>query len=85
MKKSVITVKSMIETYVNYGLEESTWEMFYNMRCHNLISNEDWNRFYETCKGWQYDEGIGHTIIDTARDCKVVYKMDEQGFYEKVK
>lgn len=51
MKKSVMSVKSMIETYVNYGLDSTTWEMLYNMTCHNLISHDDWMKFANTCGG----------------------------------
>lgn len=85
MKKSVMSVKSMIETYVNYGLDNTTWEMLYNMCCHNLISNDDWMKFANTCGGWQFDDDKGLTIIDTNDDCKVVYEADEDGYWVKVK
>lgn len=85
MKKSVMNVKYMIDTYVEYGLDCKTWEMFYNMRCHNLISDNDWMKFANTCSGWAYDDNDGLTIIDANDDCKVVYRADEQGFWIKVK
>lgn len=85
MKKSVMSVKSMIETYVNYGLDNTTWEMLYNMSCHNLISYDDWMKFANTCGGWQFDDDNGLTIIDTNDDCKVVYEADENGYWVKVK
>lgn len=84
MKKSVISVNSMIETYVSYGLDEETWEMFYKMRCHNLISNDVWGRFNNTCKGWQFGPDNGLTIIDSENNGKIIYITDENGFYKKV-
>lgn len=85
MKKSVLTAKSMVEMYVNYGLSSDTWKMFYDMTCHDLISNENWTKFCEICNGLQYDSVDGRTIIDTDNGDKVVYKMDNDGFYIKVK
>lgn len=85
MKKSVLTAKSMVEIYVNYGLSKDTWEMFYNMTCHGLISGENWTKFSEICIGLQYDSVDGRTIIDTSDNGKVVYEMNNDGFYIKVK
>ena len=85
MKKSVISVKSMVETYVAYGLDDSTWEMFYMMRCHNLITSEVWTEFFNTCRGWQIDPEDGLTIIDTERNDKIIYQADEYGVFVKVK
>lgn len=85
MKKSVITVKRMIETYVAYGLSEDTWKMFYNMYCHNLITNDDWNKFFNTCRGLQFDNDDNFTIIDTDNNDIVVYEADEYGMFHKVK
>ena len=80
----MLSVKKMIDIYVNHGLSEETWRMLYNMSWHNLISYDAWERFCNTCRGYEFDEGDGTTIIDTANDCKVVYKTDENGFWKKV-
>ena len=80
----MMSVKKMIELYVSYGLDTETWEMLYKMRCHDLISYDNWTKFYETCKGWEFnDEDNGATIIDTCNDNKLVYKRNEDGFYVK--
>ena len=84
MKKSVISVKSMIVTYIRYGLDDRTWEMFYNMRCHDLITYDDWMKFAETCSGFSFSEDA-RTIIDINKGDKVLYTLDEQGFWVKVK
>lgn len=80
----MMSVKKMIELYVNYGLDQDTWDMLYKMRCHDLISYDNWVKFYETCKGWEFNpDDNGLTIIDTDKDNKVVYKQDKDGFYVK--
>lgn len=77
-------IEKMIATYVNYGLEESTWKMFHEMACHNLITNETWTKFYEICKGYTFDNVDGTTIIDISNNDKVVYKLDSNGYWKKV-
>ena len=73
MNNSVISLKSMIETYVNFQLSDETWNMFYQMANHNLISSEVWNDFYMKCKGWVMSDS-GDEIIDCANNNKIVYK-----------
>ena len=80
--KSVMSVKAMIETYVNFELNEDTWDMFYNMSCHNLISYDTWKAFYNKCKGWVMTDS-GNAVIDTANDDKVIYIRDGEGYLVK--
>lgn len=80
-----MSVNKMINLYVTYGLDEETWEMLYRMTCHNLISSENWAKFQETCKGYQFSDGDGTKIIDTCNNDKVVYVTDESGYWVKVK
>ena len=82
MSKSVMSVKSMIETYVNFELSEDTWDMFYQMSTHNLISFETWNQFFTKCKSWVITDD-GDAIIDYDNNM-IVYKRDELGFLVKV-
>lgn len=84
MKKSIISVKSMIETYVRYGLDGTTWEMFYDMACHNLITQDAWIEFTNICSGWVFDDK-GFNIIDTNDNCKVIYNLNDKGDWVKVK
>ena len=81
MNKSAISFESMIKTYVNFGLSKRTWNMFYEMCCHNLISLETWLRFSKKCKGWVLSDD-GDAIIDSDTDM-VVYRRDELGFLVK--
>ena len=82
MSKSVISLKSMIETYVNFELSQDTWDMFYKMAAHDLISSETWNKFFITCKGWGISDN-GDSVIDSDNDDMIVYKRDELGFLVK--
>ena len=82
MTKSVMSVKAMIETYINFELSENTWEMFYNMNCHNLISYDTWTAFYNKCKGWVLTDN-GDAVIDTDNEDKIIYKRDKDGFLVK--
>ena len=82
MTKSVVSVKAMVETYVNFELDEKTWVMFYNMRCHDLISHDTWTKFYTKCKGWTLTDN-GEAVIDTDNDNKILYKRDSNGFLVK--
>lgn len=82
MKKSIISVKSMIETYVNFELSENTWNMFHQMANHNLISDETWNNFFMQCRGWVMSDD-GDAIIDSDNNDMIVYKRDDYGFLVK--
>lgn len=71
-----MTFKKMCETYINYEFSEDTWNMFYMMRCHNLITDEQWTRFYNKFKDISLDDaGNG---VDS--EGKIVYKRDKDGF-----
>ena len=82
MNKSVMSVKSMIVTYVNFELSEDTWKMFYQMCAHNLISFETWRQFLTKCKGWVLSDD-GDAVIDSYNNDMIVYKRDESGFLVK--
>ena len=78
MNKSVMNVKSMIETYVNFELSEDTWNMFLQMANHDLISCETWTKFFMKCKGWVLSDD-GDAIIDSDNNDMIVYKRDDSG------
>lgn len=82
MSKTVMSVKAMVETYINFELSDETWEMFYNMHCHNLISYDTWTAFYKKCKGWVLTDN-GDAVVDMDNDNKVIYKRDNDGFLVK--
>ena len=82
MKKSVMSVKAMIDMYVEYGLDESTWDMLRNMSYHGLISNENWHEFFETCRGWTFDEEV-NGIVDSETET-VIYLYDGNGNLHKM-
>ena len=81
MNKSIMSVKSMIETYVDFELSDETWKMFYEMYKHNLISDETWNKFFMKCKSWAMSDN-GDSVIDYDTNM-IVYKRDEFGFLVK--
>ena len=72
----MMSVKRMIDLYLTYGLDERTWNMLYNMACHDLISRVNWSKFFETCKGWQFSDS-GNEIIDG--DGTILYYYDDNG------
>lgn len=80
-KKSVISVDAMIDLYLNYGIEEDTWNMLHKMACHDLISRDNWIKFFETCKDWTWSED-GNSIIEGSTG-KILYYYDENGNIKK--
>lgn len=77
----MMSVKKMVELYVTYEMSEDTWNMMREMTYHGLISNENWCKFFDTCKGWhKNDEDTA--ILDG--DEKVIYLRDNQGYLKKV-
>ena len=74
----MLSVKKMIELYVNYGVDGGTWKMLYAMMCHGLISRENWIKFSNTCESWINE---GNTIIDG--EGNTVYVLDN-GYWKKV-
>ena len=80
--KSVMSVKAMIETYINSELSGETWQLFYNMKCHNLISYDTWTTFYGKCKGWVMTNS-GDAVIDMDNDNKIIYIRDSEGYLVK--
>ena len=77
----MLSVKKMIEMYLNYGLADETWDMMYNMTLHGLISQENWKKFFEKCKDWYIDE---ETNSVKNGENKILYSYDENGFLQKV-
>lgn len=75
-----MSVKKMVELYVTYELSEETWSMMYQMRCHGLISYENWVKFYEKCKAWHITDD-GQSIED--ENGKIIYTRDANGFLVK--
>ena len=82
MKKSVMSVESMIETYVKFELSEDTWNMFLQMANHDLISYETWTKFFMKCKGWVLSND-GDAVIDFDNNDMIVYKRDDFGHLVK--
>ena len=78
----MMSAKKMVETYVSYECSNETWKMFYLMRCHNLISEDNWDKFTRKCKGWYVDED---GIRDMDDDDKLVYDRDADGFLNLIK
>ena len=76
----MMSVKKMVETYVQFECSEETWNMLYMMCCHGLISDDNWKKFYDKCKGW-YITDTG--IHDSESNDKLVYARDTDGYLVK--
>lgn len=76
----MMSVKKMVETYVQFECAEETWNMLYMMCCHGLISDDNWRKFSDKCKGW-YSAEDG--IRDSENDDKLIYMRDDDGFIIK--
>ena len=75
----MMSVKRMIDLYVEYGVDEDTWNMLYEMTIHGLISRDNWIKFFNICASWFID---GDAIRDG--DGLMVYRIDEKGLWKKV-
>lgn len=53
--KKALNVKNMKETLVNYSGEQKEldkiWNTFWEMACLGFINQDEWKRFFDTCKG----------------------------------
>ena len=78
----MMSVKKMVDLYVEYGVSEDTWKMMYEMTCHNLISRDNWTKFFNKCKGWYLNEETN--TIDDSETGKTVYVYDDNGNLRKV-
>ena len=81
--KSMMSVKAMIDLYVEYELGVNTWDMLRNMSFHGLISRDNWCKFYEITKGWSFDDTDAMNIIDFETG-KVIFARDGEGRLVKV-
>lgn len=75
MEKSVMSVESMIETYVKFKLSEDIWNLFLQMATHELISYGTWTEFFMKCKGWVLSDD-GNAIIDLDNNNMIIYKKE---------
>ena len=75
-----MTKKAMEKMYVEFGCDERTFNMFREMRSHNLIDADTWDGFYEKCKSYVVE---GDEIYDTKNN-KIIYMYDSKGNLHKV-
>lgn len=71
-----MTVKTMIELYVQSGLSKSVWNALFNMMILGSISRNNWIRFRDKCGEWSID---GDAIRDEYDDA--VYRRNENGLW----
>ena len=79
MKHSIMTVKAMEELYIGYDLDNKTWEMLYEMACHNLIDHETWRKFFDKCKGYTFLDDEQTAVIDNYENQNVIYIRNREG------
>lgn len=48
-----MSVKKMVEMYIQFECGDNTWEMFYQMYLHGIIKYENWKKFFDKCRGWE--------------------------------
>lgn len=75
----MISLKRMIEVYVENECSEDTWNMFYQMANHELITKDVWEKFSKKCEDW-YSELDGIYSYN-----ELIYERDEDGTLVKVK
>ena len=73
----MMSVEKMIDLYLAYGLDPTTWRMLWNMTSHGLISSKNWRKFYDTCHSWTVSEDGTH--IYDALTGKILFRYDEDG------
>lgn len=58
--KKTLTLKNMVETYVNYPADQremdKLWDAYYQMYCVGFIDAVTWDKFSNLCHGWFFDE-----------------------------
>ena len=78
----MMSVKKMIQLYIDYDIGENTWKMLYNMMCHGLISRDNWTKFYDTCKGW-YLSDDRKAVYDSDDNDKLIFVYEELSHLRK--
>lgn len=79
----MLSLKKMVELYVQYELDEDTWDMLRMMRFHGLISSDNWTKFYEKCGSWHKD--VDDMVILDEYDKPVYVRNVYTGLFEKCK
>ena len=51
-----LNLKNMKKRYFQSNADENVWNAFYKMYAMGFISMEVWNKFFEACKDWVWDE-----------------------------
>lgn len=51
-----MTLKKMVQTYVNFECDPDVWKMISMMHLTGLITYEQYNKFYEKCKGYTFNK-----------------------------
>jgi len=68
--KKTLTLKNMVETYVNYTADQremdKLWDAYYQMYCVGFIDAVTWDKFSNLCHGWFFDE-----------DCCAMFAADD--------
>ena len=79
-----MSLKRMIDIYLEYWLDYDTYHMLWQMACHKIIKEETWARFVKITENWVLGGEHGQSVIDK-RTGDVLYQMNEDGYLVKVK
>lgn len=81
MKKSLMSYSTMVSLYLEYSLDEDTWDMLYQMACHKLIDADTWAHFSTVCGSWIIDDET--STIRNGSTWEVVAALDENGYWKR--
>lgn len=82
--KKALNVKNMKETLVNYSGEQKEldkiWNTFWEMACLGFINQDEWKRFFDTCKGQYVTEDTAE-VRDSENDDALVWAYNPETVY----
>lgn len=59
-----MSVKKMVEIYVQYECDEKVWNMFRTMYETGIITYDKWSAFYNKCKGYYFDSELRKVVFE---------------------
>lgn len=80
--KKALNVKNMKETLINYsGIQdemERIWNTCWQMATLGFISQDEWKKFFDCCKGWYIEDD---QVKDSENDDAVVWTYNAESEY----
>ena len=71
--KRNLNVRNMKDTYLYARADmRKVWEAFYTMYQMDFISCDEWHKFFEACKSWEYDS-TQNAVVDCMTGDLITY------------